>query len=68
VKPGKGFYFNIIKRRCEMEMCESGKLTPEKAIEILNKNGKVVTLEEAKAMLEFLQLLAVIIVNQYLRR
>jgi hypothetical protein len=51
-----------------MEVCESGKLTPEKAIEILNKNGKVVTLEEAKAMMEFLQLLAVIIVNQYLRR
>ena len=51
-----------------MEMCESGKITPEKVIEILNKKGKVVTLEEAKAMMEFLQLLAVIIVNQYLRR
>lgn len=51
-----------------MESCEIGKITPEKAIEILNKNGKVVTLEEAKMMLEFLQLLAAIIVNQYLRK
>lgn len=51
-----------------MELCESGKITPEKAIEILHKNGKVVTLEEAKIMLEFLQLLAAIIVNQYLRK
>ena len=51
-----------------MEMCEMEKITPDKAIEILNKKGKVVTLEEAKVLLEFLQLLAVIIVNQYLRK
>lgn len=51
-----------------MEMGESRKITPEKAIKILNKNGKVATLEQVKAMLEFLQFLAVIIVNQYLRR
>jgi hypothetical protein len=47
--------FVIIKRRCEMENVKDGKkITPEKALEILNNGGLKVTLEQAKLILDFL--------------
>ena len=51
-----------------MEMYESGKITPETAVEILRKSGKIVTLDEAKIMIELLQTIAILLVNQYLRK
>lgn len=41
-----------------METSANDKITPEKAVEILKKNGMDVTLEQAKLMLEFLYKLA----------
>ena len=49
-----------------METSENGKITPEKAAEILREGGMEVTLEQAKLMLEFLYKLADITVAQYL--
>lgn len=43
------------------------KLTPERVIEILKKKGTLVDLEEAKAILEFVNKIAHMAVNQYLR-
>jgi hypothetical protein len=43
------------------------KLKPEQAVEMLRKKGMEVTLEEAAMILEFLQLLATIVITAYLR-
>jgi hypothetical protein len=43
------------------------KLTPEKAVEILRKEGKEITTEEAAKILEFLRNLAKIVVKDYLK-
>jgi hypothetical protein len=45
---------------------EEEKISPEKALEILKKDGLEVTLEQAKIILEFLYLMAEIVVDQYL--
>lgn len=45
---------------------EEEKISPEKAIEILNKDGLVVTLEQAKLIVEFLYQMAEIVIDQYL--
>lgn len=42
-------------------------INPEKAVQLLQKEGVEVSLEEAAAILEFLRNLAKIAVNQYLR-
>jgi len=42
------------------------KLTPEKAVEILRKEGKEVTIAEAEKILDFLRNLAKIVVKHYL--
>lgn len=42
------------------------KLKPEQAVEMLRKKGMEVTIEQAAMILEFLCLLANIIVTQYL--
>jgi hypothetical protein len=42
------------------------KITPEKALEILRKHGLEVTLEQAKAILDFLYKVAHIAVKDYL--
>ena len=44
------------------------KLQPEKAVEILRAHGVVVSVEEAKRILEFLRKLAEIAVTQYLSK
>jgi hypothetical protein len=51
-----------------MESCEFKKMSPEKALEILKKNGSAVTVEQAKIVLELLNKLANIAVSQYLRK
>ncbi len=51
-----------------METSENGKITPERAIEILKRDGLEVTFEQAKLILEFLHQMADIVVAQYLER
>lgn len=51
-----------------MENCEREKFAPEKALEILRKNGIDVTVEQAKIILKLLNKLANIAVSQYLRK
>ena len=51
-----------------MEICESEKITPERALEILKKDCIEVTLEEAKFILEFFYQMADIVVEQYLKK
>ncbi len=47
---------------------EVERISPEKAIEILKKDGLEVTLEHAKIILEFLYQIAEIVVDQYLEK
>jgi len=47
---------------------EAEKISPEKAIEILKKDGLEVTLEQAKIILEFLYQMAEITIDQYLEK
>lgn len=49
-----------------MDLRENEKITPEKAVAILRKNGMEVTLEQAKLILDFLYKLADITVGQYM--
>ncbi len=51
-----------------MEASVNDKITPEKAIEILRKDGLEVTLEQAKLILEFLYQMADIVVEQHLKK
>lgn len=51
-----------------MEICENDKIAPEKAIEILKKDGLEVTLEQAKLILKFLYQMADIVVEQHLKK
>ncbi len=51
-----------------METSENDKITPERAIEILKKDGLEVTLEQAKLILEFLYQMADIVVEQHLKK
>ncbi len=46
---------------------EEEKISPEKAIAILKKDGLEVTLEQAKLIVEFLYQMADIVVDQYLK-
>jgi hypothetical protein len=43
-----------------------GKITPEKAMKMLNSEGMNVSLEEAKAILDFMRKLANIAVSKFL--
>ena len=43
-----------------------GKITPEKAMKMLNSEGMSVSLEEAKAILDFMRKLANIAVSKFL--
>lgn len=43
-----------------------GRISPEKAMKMLNSEGMDVTLEEAKAILDFLRKLANIAVSKFL--
>lgn len=42
------------------------RITPDKAIEILRKDGIVVNIEEAQIILDFLYSMASIVVEQYI--
>ncbi len=44
------------------------KLKPEQAVELLRKKGIEVSLEQAGVILDFLRLLANILVSQYLKK
>jgi hypothetical protein len=48
-----------------MEIGGVANITPEKAVEILKKNGMQVTIEQAKQILEFLYKLAKITLSIY---
>jgi len=56
---------NLIKHGMATRKTE--KISPEKAVVMLRKQGVEVSLEEAAVILEFLRNLAKIAVNQYLR-
>lgn len=43
---------------------EKSSLTPEKAVEILREHGTIVTIEEAKLILDFMYKFATLAVNQ----
>ncbi len=45
---------------------EDEKISPERAIEILKKDGLEVTMEQAKLIVEFLYQMAEIVIDQYL--
>jgi len=45
-----------------------GKLKPEEAVELLRKKGVDVSLEQAVSILDFLRLVANILVAAYLKR
>ena len=46
---------------------ESKGMTPERIVKILARHHEIVTVQQAKRMLEMVNLLAGIAVNQYLR-
>ncbi|MET3529195.1 hypothetical protein ABID31_000465 [Chryseobacterium flavum] len=50
-----------------MEKEKGNELTPERVMQILKKKGTEVDIEEAKIILAFVQKIAHIAVNQYLR-
>ncbi len=47
---------------------ERRPFTPEETVEILKKHGEIVTIEEAKLILEFLRNLAKLALEQYFGR
>ncbi len=47
---------------------EVERISPEKAKEILKKDGVIATADEAKIILEFLYQMAGIVVDQYLKK
>ncbi|CAL1519192.1 hypothetical protein MMC2321_02937 [Chitinophaga sp. MM2321] len=49
-----------------MELCEKEKITPQQAIQILQKDGIVTNQTEAKIILDFLYIIAEIVVDTYL--
>jgi len=51
-----------------METSVNDKITAEKAVEILKKDGLEVTLDQAKLILEFLYQMAEIVVDQHLKK
>lgn len=51
-----------------MRSCKMEKLKPEQAVELLSKNGIEVSLEQAAAILDFLNLLANILIERYLKK
>lgn len=50
-----------------MRIPEKRKVTPDKAIEILEKYGTIVTREEAKLILDFMYKFSILSVNQIIR-
>jgi len=42
-------------------------VTPEKAVEILKKNGTIVTIDEAKLILDFMYKIGKLSVGQYIK-
>ena len=60
--------FEVYSRRREMRNCESERIPPDKAVELLRKDGIEVTEEQAKVILEFLYEMAGIVVDQYLAK
>lgn len=51
-----------------MGSCDIERILPEKAVELLRKDGIDVTEEQAKFILEFLYEMAGIVVDQYLSK
>lgn len=47
--------------------CEKRSITPQKAIEILREHGTIVTIEEAKLILDFMYKFAILSVNQIVK-
>lgn len=46
---------------------EKRSITPQKAVEILRENGTIVTIEEAKLILEFMYKFAILAVDQIVK-
>jgi hypothetical protein len=51
-----------------MELSERERISPEKAIEILHRDGITVSLQEAKITLDFFYQIAQIVVEEYLSK
>lgn len=60
--------FSYLKGRCEMEDDVLIRITPDKAIELLQKDGIYVNMEEAQIILDFLYSMANIVVEQFVSR
>lgn len=46
---------------------EKRSITPEKAVEILREHGTIVTIEQAKLILDFMYKFAILAVNQIVK-
>jgi hypothetical protein len=49
-------------------LTEKRTITPEKAVEILKKHGTIVTIDEAKLILDFIYKFANLTLNQMFKR
>lgn len=58
--------FAINRRRYMMREVEIDRITPQKAMELLRKDGINIDLEQAKTILNFLYEMAEIVVDTYL--
>lgn len=52
----------------ERKLLKDGKISPAEAVKILSTNGLEVTEDQAKTILEFLQILAKLAIAQYFKK
>ena len=61
------FFVNKNREIMENKLNKKGRITPIQTMNILNSGGIHVTVEEAKAILEFMKKIANIAVSKYLQ-
>jgi len=57
----------LLLQKQRVMLNEKRTVTPEKAVETLKKNGTVVTMEQAKIILDFLYKIGKLSVEQYVK-
>ena len=60
-------HFSFFQKKERAMLNEKRTVTPEKAVEILKKHGTVVTLEEAKIILNLMYRIGKLAVNQWVK-
>lgn len=63
----RAFCVNKNREMMEDKLNKKGRITPTQTMNILNSGGIHVTVEEAKAILEFMKKIANIAVSKYLQ-